>query len=369
MMKLPSVSSLIEEQRVIYEKLPDDRLFIVGPPGSGKTTLAILRAQYVRNLGQEVIIITKNRLLSSLAHQLSGRDIECRTMHSFVGSTYSSYFRMKAPSLEGDDYAYDWPMIVEHFKDARIGPTDCHVIIDEGQNLPREFFFWLNSFVASTATIFADEGQTTSDENNRTTMADIMQAGFAAPLRLSVNHRNTPAIANVAEHFYRRENLLPPGRTTRPNGSERPHLILVDDWSRLAAQIRQRYENRRGTIGVIVHRKKDVFEMQRLLVAALGPDASVNVYVSNTSNVALESMHLLAPGITVLSSESAIGLEFDTVYLQDLSRSLPADTLEKSRRMYMLCARARDALILVDGPTPLTADQLSSLPSTEFLER
>lgn len=81
------------------------------------------------------------------------------------------------------------------------------------------------------------------------------------------------------------------------------------------------------------------------------------------------NIHVLDPGITVLTSESVIGLEFESVFLQDLNRSLPCISEEQYRRMYMLCARARDSLMLIDGPGRLTAKQVADLPGPTILAR
>jgi superfamily I DNA/RNA helicase len=64
-----------------------------------------------------------------------------------------------------------------------------------------------------------------------------------------------------------------------------------------------------------------------------------------------------------------IGLEFDTVFLLDLHRSLPCARADDHRRMYMLCARARDALLLIDWSPYLTGRQLAALPAPPVLVR
>src|SRR5439155_85834 len=42
---------------------------------------------------------------------------------------------------------------------------------------------------------------------------------------------------------------------------------------------------------------------------------------------------------------------------------------EARGRMYMLCARARDSLVLVNGPRKLRLDALAALPSKDYLTR
>lgn len=68
-MKLPTFDELADDQLTIWDHDPDKALFVLGPPGSGKTSLAIWRARYVSTapLSQSVKIITRNRLLASSA--------------------------------------------------------------------------------------------------------------------------------------------------------------------------------------------------------------------------------------------------------------------------------------------------------------
>jgi superfamily I DNA/RNA helicase len=129
-----------------------------------------------------------------------------------------------------------------------------------------------------------------------------------------------------------------------------------------------RFQNRGGSIGVIAYNVADVTTLYGLLKGTL-PSARVDMYTNSASPEAEDAIRLRDAGITIISGESAIGLEFDTVYLQDLGRSLPTAYPVDYRRLYMLCARARDSLILVNGPDALTAAQLSSLPPAPILDR
>ena len=90
-MRLPTWDELqrVPEQRDVREYPLDQSLFVVGPPGSGKTVLAIYRAQMAATLasdkaGPSVAIVTFNRMLRRLLDMLKEADLCVRTMHSFV---------------------------------------------------------------------------------------------------------------------------------------------------------------------------------------------------------------------------------------------------------------------------------------------
>ena len=140
------------------------------------------------------------------------------------------------------------------------------------------------------------------------------------------------------------------------------------DWGSLAQAVMTRYRNRGGSIGVIVYNKVDVEHLHGLISGLLVGER-VNHYTSDANPGAEEAIRMRDPGVTVISGESAIGLEFETVFLQDLSRSLPMRGTVDCRRLYMLCARARDTLVFVNGPLALNAAQLDALPSPPTLER
>ena len=96
-MRLPTWEELVsvEEQLEVLEHPLDQSLFVVGPPGSGKTVLAVYRAQMVAEAEaaqteaeQPVAIVTFSRMLRRLLALLDEqRSTYAKTMHSFVWTT------------------------------------------------------------------------------------------------------------------------------------------------------------------------------------------------------------------------------------------------------------------------------------------
>lgn len=364
-MKLPVLDLLEPEQFVIYEQPADRSILVLGPPGSGKTSIAIWRAIFIARQGKRVLLVTRNRMLAALAQQLSlegGQQIETTTMHSFVWNDYRDRFG-EGPTKDGD-YELPWALITAQYDVLRIKPDIDHVIVDEGQNLPFDFFRWLIAYRGIRVSIFADEHQTTLVGG--TTAAQLSSLGFSSFFPLTKNHRNTWEIAQFASHFHSGRKL--PGACAQRDGEgERPRIITIQSWEALAEVIRVRLINRGGAIGVITHKQVDVNSIHGLLRKVLGSER-VDSYTSRADRGG-ELIHMRDRGVTVISGESAIGLEFDTVYLHDLERSLPRRTAMHNRRLYMLAARARDFLFLVNGPKALTGAQLADLPPAPDLDR
>lgn len=71
----------------------------------------------------------------------------------------------------------------------------------------------------------------------------------------------------------------------------------------------------------------------------------------------------------MLNKESVKGQEFDSVFVLELEAFIPGTNDTMRRVMYMLCARARDYLLLVHGPGALSLEAEACLPRPHLLER
>ena len=338
-------------------------LFVVGPPGSGKTVLAIQRAQMVALSLPRVSLVTYNRMLRRLLELLKkeGSRVDIRTMHSFVGSDYNE---RTGKQLPGEPFKPDWnAMHANLVSSEKTHPSKSHIVVDEGQDLPQGFFKYASRYIARTVTVFADEDQ--ASEAKRTRISEIqLAAGLGDPILLSKNHRNSPEISRLAEHFH--SGGLPVAEVMRTPTGELPRLIQSQGSTSIIELVSNRFKNTRDSIGVIVNENNTGSACYKYLCKLL-PNDHVNFYTEDKKNE--DDINVLEPGVTVLNKASVKGQEFDTVYILELEKFIPCNTDEQRRAMYMMCTRARDNLFLVYDKAKLSAQATATLPGPDVLNR
>lgn len=210
--------------------------------------------------------------------------------------------------------------------------------------------------------MFADEEQAIGPR--RSTLTQIKTAAsLPDPVILSENHRNTPEIAQLAEHFHR--GRLPTATVVRSGGGDTPKLVHSFAEAETVTRIANEFRNRGGSVGVIVSRNEAGKAIQKALGAQL-TGVRIDRYSSKQQNE--DWIDVRGAGITVLNKDSVKGQEFDTVFILELERFMPCRTDADFRAMYMMCTRARDHLFLVYGPAPLSAAARRALPGEGALE-
>ena len=379
-MRLPTWEELedVEEQLDVLERRLDKPLFVAGPPGSGKTVLALRRAQMVAGSQPKTVVLTYNRMLRRLMALLceqSGITAEEKpaafggqvaTAQSYVWHHYVQRAHSKPPTHPYDDYAYNWDWMLHTLEEREVGPNVCHLVVDEGQDLAPEFFTYASRHISRILSVFADENQAI---NQHTTLREIQRAAnLPDPILLTENHRNTPQIARLAEHFHGGgSGELPVAAVQRSHAGEVPRLIEVPRLEDIAARIGTYQTNQGGSTGAIVDQNSTGEDLAQMLRQSL-PGVRIDIYTNHRSNE--DGINVLEDGVTVLNKESVKGQEFDAVFVLELHRFLPCSNESRRRGMYMMCSRARDDLWLICGPGgQLTPEIGHDLPGPDILRR
>lgn len=87
-MRMPNARQISEEQQDVFEEAPmSGNVLVSGPPGTGKTVIAFLRAQALAKKNIAVTVLMYNRVLrrytENVAKEIQG-DVVSKTMHSWL---------------------------------------------------------------------------------------------------------------------------------------------------------------------------------------------------------------------------------------------------------------------------------------------
>src|SRR4051812_29930502 len=109
MLQLPDFNALSEEQDDVLDLPLDKSVIVTGPPGTGKTIIAIWRAHMLHRAKRPTLLLMFGKLLSTYtraAVEKSGVDGVVSTYHSWFPRFYGEAYGESPPML--DRYNFDW---------------------------------------------------------------------------------------------------------------------------------------------------------------------------------------------------------------------------------------------------------------------
>ena len=310
--------------------------------------MAIYRARMLARSGRKTLLLMFGRVLSEYtksaiaAENLSG---VVSTYHSWFPQFWKRCYGAQPPKVS--QWIFDWNACLQKIiTDPPPISERCHIVVDEGQDMPKDLYMLLWS-ISESLTVFADENQRITSEQS--TIAEIKAAtGIEDVVSLSANYRNTREIAEFAATFY---TGLQSGTPALPsNHGERPFLLAFSKLHQTISYI-SHYENENLglTIGILLQRVDDAASFyNRLEKKVVNPvEIYLNLKQGGHSKVR-QKVEFKNPGIKILTYASAKGLEFDTVFLPEL-QSVTGDPHSDDLRMrfYVMASRAKCALGLL----------------------
>lgn len=359
--ELPGVEDLTKEQEAVLALSREGRHLIVGGPGTGKTTVCLLRARrHARNRNDYVFLVW-NHLLHSASRALFDGDLSSVTWKSWFWKEFRRFAGKSVPTLEADGGGWrpeDWKAVAQLIDDLprpENGSPDLPLlVVDEGQDMPPGFYDSLNQLGYEDIFVVADQNQQIKDENSSRRELEEHLGGEV--VELTHNHRNSYPIARLAREFYTGDPASPPPELPRrADGSiYTPPLYRYRDDAVLPRIARRTLthwdQDPRRLIGVIAPNNR-VRERYYDELKAANSRASLDN--GHPRIVTFHGDHEPAirfdlGAVLVINAQACKGLEFDTVVLADIHehRVNAANPGRAKKLFYVMVSRARRNVVL-----------------------
>ena len=354
--RLPRQDELTKDQRRVLRMPQKGQHLVVGAPGTGKSVVALLRARGLID-PEKSFFLTFNHVLSHATKQLFEGELSCNTAMSLLYSlnwalmegTRYTYDQDKMP--EREPHKPDYAALAERFKLIDKDYSDYQIIIDEGQDLPQEWYDCLTILGFEDFFVVADQNQQITEENSsRSQLQEVLGLGPSEYTELKENFRNTTAIALFASTFYTDKASPKPDLPDRPT-TDVPILFEYSSIDQMKEMVLNEYDRDPSKlIGFIVPTESK----RGWYVKTLANDDKkrsnskplISTYFAQQKEGDV-NIDFSYGGIVVLNDKSVKGIEFDTVFIVlDQLKLINNDIELLKKRMYVMSSRAREKLFM-----------------------
>ncbi len=358
--ELPGIQDLSKEQEATRALSREGQHLIVGGPGTGKSVLALIRARRHHREKDDYLFLVFNHLLNRASGQLFGDGLSSRTWMGWFLNTFEKITGQPVPrrTSKSDEFReIDWDGVERIIETLPPLSTDTDtnrpfLVIDEGQDMPRQFYASLISLGFENFFVVADQNQQITDANSsRQDIEHCLALDTADVIELRENFRNHYQVARLASAFYTDDPASPPPELPGPATGTVPLLYAYqpDDLGKVAQGIlRLADRDPRKLIGVIAPnnlvRDRYLNALQSADVRLDNPRPSIETFhTDNRTDVSFDE-----GGILVINAQACKGLEFDTAILADIDEHyFRFDDPDATRRLfYVMVARARERVFM-----------------------
>jgi DNA helicase IV len=349
----PTRLELTDQQKLaIDSKTP---LILNGVPGTGKTTISLLRfVNLSSSSNDKPILLTFGRLLTAsiqghLRYLNNKIDITQNT------STFFSWIRGFLDSeVSIEDYIKKGShFILENIIHSKVPANVREVIIDEAQDINIELHKVVHSLYKHKVFIGADDNQLT--RKNGSKLRELTKVYNNQVRELTQNYRNSYQIYLFACQFLpnservKNASLLQRLKDSKEKNDPKstPRVFILKsqdaDWSIRKRLIKDLInENSKMNIGILTY---NVWSVNIISTYLREQGIDHTIYHSDTEAEAIESLK----NIIVTTIKSCKGLEFDRVIIPSFVHFKEADAND----YYVAATRAKTRLNIICG-TELT---------------
>ena len=170
--ELPGIQDFSKEQEAARLLPKDGQHLIVGGPGTGKSVLALIRARRHHRDRDSYLFLVFNHLLSRASGQLFGDGLVGETWIGWFLETFRTTTGRTVPRKQPGENGFreiDWPSVTEivhALPDSGNRQKPPFLVIDEGQDMPREFYNALVGLGFDRFFVVADQNQQITESNS-----------------------------------------------------------------------------------------------------------------------------------------------------------------------------------------------------------
>ena len=362
--ELPGIQDLSKEQeeaRALPKHGPQQeglQHLIIGGPGTGKSVLALLRARRHHRDGDDYLFLVFNHLLNRASGQLFGDGLTSRTWIGWFLSTFEEMTGAPVPRLKSGNDGFreiDWAgadEVIRALPPAKESRESPFLVIDEGQDMPREFYSALVNLDFDRFFVVADQNQQITEANSSLKdIADCLAIEAADVIELRHNYRNSYPVARLARAFHTDDPASPPPELPKSAPGAVPLLYAYEQGNLGAVAqgiLRLADRDPRKLIGVIAPnngvRERYLEALRSVEVRLDNPRPTIETYHrENRAEVAFDE-----GGILVINAQACKGLEFDIVVLADIDEHYfrRRDPDVARRLFYVMVARAKEQVFM-----------------------
>jgi DNA helicase-2/ATP-dependent DNA helicase PcrA len=381
---LPGIQELSKEQEDARALPRDGQHLIIGGPGTGKSVLALLRSRRHHEDDDSYVFLIYNHLLNQASQQLFGKELASQPWMSWFMRMFKQATGEPFPTLaaaSGSTWKEnDWEGAFQIVSNLSELPKNDfpRLVIDEGQDMPPQFYQILVNLGYENFFVVADQNQQIERDKNSTRqeIQDVLGIDVNDVIELKDNYRNSYAIARLAREFYTGDPASPPPKLPAPSLSASIRPMLVDYKPEAFSQVVDRIlkiadNDSSKLIGIITPNN---YVRERYYEALISSDVQLDnprpeIYTFKSGDK--HSMVFGESGIMVINAQSCKGLEFDTVFLADINKQVcnirNRDVVK--RLYYVMVARAIDQVIMLrEAGQHCAVDSILPLDN-EVLER
>jgi len=316
---------------------------LTGCPGSGKTTVAIMRALKLHREGKNILLVTYQNLLKTSLENISGNP-----MTNKIVGFYDWFVKTADARIEYADTETTLLKKIENLQPFQ------EILIDEGQDLEKRF---IKTLLGKTAKISIGADTAQKIHSHGLTADQIIDTleDYGEPHRVNLqyNYRNNFETYNFGRHFLPYNQRVNSTLTLDkiPKGSGTKPVIFQSLSENELNSILTTRLNEAGdvNIAVLVYHIKEV-EQYYKLIQKLGFKCS-RYYHEMEKDLKKETVKKLE-NILITTYKAAKGLEFQVVLMPNIETAMD-DRFKSAEHYYVSCTRAKEQLYLIhNGDKP-----------------